>query len=91
MLHFTKHGSTVCLFFSMNPLLPSLIELTDKQCVAFMALCDGTQGGVLESSDWEDEDIDGGENVFHMPSHEGGELDELVNMQHHIRERYALL
>ena len=92
MLHFMRFRSQVCTSSVFtNSLSPSSVELTDWQCVSLITLQDESQDNTLESQNWEDMDLDDGENALPMSSHKGGELDELMNMQQDILERWVVI
>ena len=89
MLHFIRFGLQVCTSLTFtNSLSPSPVEFTDWQCASLMTLQDESQDSKLESQNWEDMDL---ENALPMLSHEGGEFDELVNMQQHILDRWVVI
>lgn len=68
-------------------LSPSSVELTDKQHTLLMALQDENWEDTLG----EDMDPEDSDDVLHMLSYEGGELDEFSKMQNHIFERWEIL
>lgn len=60
-----------------------------EQHIFLMKLQDTTHENGSESQHWESMamDDDDGDGALPLPSHEGGELDELLNMQQGISAR----